>query len=270
MPRWIERHGLTLRLSEAPRDDARHQVVRLSLVERRGLTGAWFNVREARAEAATDPDSPRTLAGGRALSWRWLRRGEADRLLDQRLRTLQALGYAVVDAAVADRGRWDWLYDLVRRGLRPTSAEATTSAPGQALRDALEHIGLSSDAIVEGVGTVLGLSPDSLRSPDATIVAGVNPDQLGVLLPFLVEHDDPQIGAIGQRWIGLPGAAFQVPRATVERWLAEDGPMGDQLAARVRSEGMALLGPDALLRLAKTSTRSEVRRAAEHWVSRLG
>ncbi|MEX1366745.1 MAG: hypothetical protein AB1Z98_26705 [Nannocystaceae bacterium] len=41
VPRWTERRGFTLRLAD------RAQVVRLSLVERRGLTGAWFNVREA-------------------------------------------------------------------------------------------------------------------------------------------------------------------------------------------------------------------------------
>jgi hypothetical protein len=281
VPRWIERRGFTLRLPPTAEDEGR-QVVRLSLVERRGLTGSWWNVREARAETAAsafategdDAEQPpkrgseRTLAGGRALSWRWLRQTEAERLLDQRLRTLQALGYTVADAAVTGRGRWDWLYELVRRGLRPGDG-ASEPAPGPALRDALERIGLSPDAIVEGVATVLELAPARLREPDGSTVARVDPEQLGVLLPFLVEHGHPEIREIGERWLACPGAAFQLPRPAVERWLQQAGRMGDLLAGRVRGEGLALLGPDALLRLSKASTREPVRRAAEHWLARL-
>jgi len=276
VPRWIERRGFTLRLPQAA-EEAR-QVVRLSLVERRGLTGSWWNVTEARAERAAfggdDHETPgnaaeRTLAGGRALSWRWLRQGEAERLLDQRLRTLEALGYTVADAAVTGRGRWDWLYELVRRGLRPAAEGASEPAPGSALRDALERIGLSPDAIVEGVATVLELPPAQLREPDGKTVARVDPEQLGVLLPFLVEHGHPEIREIGERWLRCPGAAFQLPRPIVERWLQQHGRMGDLLAPRVRSEGLALLGPDALLRLSKGSSREVVRRAADHWLARL-
>ncbi|MCA9652990.1 MAG: hypothetical protein H6712_18655 [Myxococcales bacterium] len=276
MPRWIERRGFTLRLADREEAELRHQVVRLSLVERRGLTGAWFNVREARAEPAEagpreDPAAPeRLLAGGRALSWRWLRRVEAERLLDQRLRTLQALGYGMVDATMSGRGRWDWLYELVRRGLRPgPSDEAPELPPGQALRDALQRLGLSASAVTEGVATVLGVSAQQLREPDAPTVARVDPEQLGVLLPFLVEHEDPEIRRIGERWIDCPGAAFQLPPAAVERWLAEAGRMGDLLAPRVRDQGLALLGPDALLRLSRSSSRPPVRRAAAQWLARL-
>ncbi len=274
MPRWIERRGFTLRLREGQPDarpDARHQVVRLSLVERRGLTGRWFNVREARAESnspdAEDQASLRLEAGGRTLGWRWLRQREAERLLDQRLRTLEALGYAVTDAAVASRGRWDWLYDLVRRGLAP--AREQTSPRHQALHDALQSLGLSPDAIVEGVAAVLKLSPEQLRHPDGRVVAAVDREQLGVLLPFLVEHQTEQVRQIGERWIHCPGAAFALPRPTVERWLAEAGRVGELLAPRVRDHGLALLGPDALLRLSRSSTRASVRQAAEHWLGRL-
>lgn len=265
MPRWIERRGFTLRHRDA--DRARHQVVRLSLVERRGLTGSWFNVREARAEPTDDERA--LLAGGRALSWRWLRPAEAERLLDQRLRTLEALGYTIADAALTGRGRWDWLYELVRRGLRPSREAADPNPPRDALRDALEGLGLSPEAITEGVAAVLELSPEQLREPDGPTVATVDPDQLGVLLPFLVEHRHPEIREIGERWLACPGAAFQLPRPVVERWLVEAGRMGDQLAPRVRGDGLALLGPDALLRLSKASSRASVRRAAERWLTRL-
>lgn len=270
MPRWTERRGFTLRVSDPAEAEARPQVVRLSLVERRGLTGSWFNVREARAEPAPE-DEARTLAGGRALSWRWLRPVEAERLLDQRLRTLQALGYDVVDAQMQERGRWDWLYDLVRRGLRPAPADdESLPVPGNALRDALSQLGLSPEAITEGVATVLELAPHRLREPDAATVARVDPDELGVLLPFLVEHTEAEIREIGERWMACPGAAFQLPRPLVERWLAERGRMGDLLATRVRADGVALLGPDALLRLSKGSCRPQVCRDAAHWLTRLG
>jgi hypothetical protein len=264
VPRWIERRGFTLRLPPTAEAEARHQVARLSLVERRGLTGSWWNVREARAEAS----STQTLAGGRALSWRWLRQAEAERLLDQRLRTLEALGYTVADAALTGRGRWDWLYELVRRGLAP--GDDTAPTPGPALRDALERLGLSPAAIIEGVATVLELAPGRLREPDGATVARVDPDQLGALLPFLVEHGHPEIREIGERWLACPGAAFQLPRPAVERWLRQPGRMGDILTPRLRTEGLALLGPDALLRLSKASSREPVRRAAEHWLTRLG
>ncbi|MCA9706772.1 MAG: hypothetical protein KDK70_13050 [Myxococcales bacterium] len=263
MPRWIERRGFTLRHPEAA--TAHHQVVRLSLVERRGLTGGWWNVREARAEPTDDPE--RTLAGGRALSWRWLRQAEAERLLDQRLRTLEALGYAIADAAMTGRGRWDWLYDLVRRGLRPPPE--ATERPRDALRDALEGLGLTPDAIAEGVAVVLELPPARLREPDGPTVARVDPEQLGVLLPFLVEHPHAEIRRIGERWLACPGAAFQLPGPVVERSLADEGRMGDLLAPRVQSDGLALLGPDALLRLSKASCRAAVRQAAERWLTRL-
>lgn len=269
MSRWIECRGFTLRLSGAAasrtRHQTRHQVVRLSLVERRGLAGRWFNVREARAEADDGGDPP--LAGGRALSWRWLLRAEADRLLEERLHTLETLGYGVSDAAVSERGQWDWLFELVRRGLRPPDEPAV--ADHTALRDALEALGLSPEAIVEGVAAVLALPPERLRRPDGPTVARTDPDKLGVLLPFLVEHGQPEIREIGERWLRCPGAAFQLPRPTVERWLLEAGRVGDLLAPRVRAEGLALLGPDALLRLSRTSERASVRRDAQPWLARL-
>ncbi|MEX1368470.1 MAG: hypothetical protein AB1Z98_35390, partial [Nannocystaceae bacterium] len=60
-----------------------------------------------------------------------------------------------------------------------------------------------------------------------------------------------------------------LPPASVERWLVDAGRMGDLLAPRVRAHGLALLGPDALLRLSRASSRPGVRRGAEHWLSRL-
>jgi hypothetical protein len=53
------------------------------------------------------------------------------------------------------------------------------------------------------------------------------------------------------------------------RGLQHGGRLGDLLAPRVRGEGLAMLGPDALLRLSKASSRETVRRAADQWLARL-
>src|SRR5690606_23156023 len=147
------------------------------------------------------------VAGGRALSWRPLRRAEAERLLEARLDTLQAMGYGLVGTAVGQRGRWDWLYELVHRRL--THAEspdppAATPDRGDALRDALTRIGLSPDAVIEGVAAVLGLTPDAFAEPHPESVRRVHADELAVVLPFLLRHDHAQIRAIGERWLRCP------------------------------------------------------------------
>jgi hypothetical protein len=278
MPRWIERRGFTLRLP--PGDGApakghvvggtREGLVRLSLVERVGLVRGWLNVREARAEPSDDGASFRALSDGRALSWRWLRQAEADRLLDARLGTLQAMGYAVVDSGASVRGRWDWLYDLVHKRLAQAQTPADEVRSGSALEDALSRIGLSPDAIVEGLAAVLGLSPHGFSHPDARIIHRTDPAELGILLPFLVNHQHPEVRAIGQRWLGCPSAAYQLPPSVLQHWLEADPRVAGFVGPRLRAEGLALLGPDTLVRLRRTGCTPEIRDAARRWVQRLG
>lgn len=281
MPRWIERRGFTLRLppAETPAtqgqgQSGREALVRLSLVERIGLVRGWFNVREARAEPDADTGQLQALSDGRALSWRWLRHKEAHALLEARLGTLEAMGYSVLDTDVTMRGRWDWLYDLVHRRLRGASDEgsraaAVQAAPADALRDALTRIGLSPDAVIEGVASVLGLSPHGFAEPDARIIHRTDPEQLGVLLPFLVHHDHPEIRAIGERWLLAPSAAYQIPQQQLQRWLESDDRIAVLLAPRLRPEGLAMLGPEAMVRLSRTGRTDAVREAARVWAGRL-
>lgn len=274
MPRWIERRGFTLRLppqSSSMSSEGREGLVRLSLVERMGLVRGWFNVREARAEP--HGDGVRALSDGRALSWRWLRPGEADHLLQARLSTLEAMGYSVVDTGVSMRGRWDWLYDLVHKRLaqsEQTAVEEQEHENGGALRDALTRIGLSPDAVVEGVAAVLGLSPSAFSEPDPRVIHRTDPAELGILLPFLVHHEDPQVRAIGQRWLGCPSAAYQLPVHLLRQWLETDDRVAELLGPRLRPEGLALLGPEALVRLSRTGRSAQVRQAARLWAQRLG
>jgi hypothetical protein len=272
VPRWIERRGFTLQTPTQQSASERDKYVRLSLMERVGFVSGWFNVREARAEPDEHGDNLKVAAGGRALSWRWLRQPEAQRLLDERLGTLEAMGYTLIDSAMATRGRWDWLYDLVHRRLARPDADATRddaeSSPTDALRDALSRLGLSPDSVIEGVASVLGLTPHALEEPEARTVRRTDPEQLAVLLPFLVRHDQAQIRRIGERWLRCPPVAYQLPQRALVHWLETDDEISAIVAPRLRAEGLAMLGPDALLRLSRTG-HPRVKDAAKTWSHRL-
>lgn len=265
MPRWIERRGFTL----CPPEQTGHYV-RLSLMERVGLVGGLFNVREARAKQESVEDAPTLLSAGRALSWRWLREPEATRLLDERLGTLQAMGYTILGSEMGTRGRWDWLYDLVHRRLAEPDPDAHRSrSPSDALRDALSTLGLGPDEVLEGLASVLGISVDALRQPSARVARETNPEQVAVLLPFLIHHDRPEVRAVGERWFACPRVLYQLPPETIARWLESDAELARTLAPRLEHEGPALLGPQRLLRLSKTG-QPTAREAAQRWASRMG
>lgn len=265
MPRWIERRGFTL----CPSEQEGHYV-RLSLMERVGFVGGLFNVREARARQAGEEDAPQLLSSGRGLSWRWLREPEAQRLLDERLGTLQAMGYTILGSEMGTRGRWDWLYDLVHRRLAEPQAQGERSrSPGDALRDALCTLGLSPDEVLEGLASVLGITVEALKDPGAVTVRTADPDQIAVLLPFLIHHERPEIRSIGERWFACPRVLYQLAPDTLAGWLESDGVLDRTLAPRLEHEGPALLGPQRLLRLSKTG-QPNARQAAQRWTSRMG
>lgn len=267
MPRWIERRGFTL--APPPSRDT-HDLVRVSLMERAGLVAGWFNVREARARMRPDNDTPELLSDGRALSWRWLRETQAQQLIDERLGTLQAMGYTVVGSQMGARGRWDWLYDLVHRRLAAPEAHSEGSRPNptDALRDALSSLGLSPDAVLEGVAAVLGLTVTTLLEPESRTARKADPEQVAVLLPFLVHHERPEVREVGERWLACPAVTYQLPVHVIVQWLEGDPAIATLLAPRIETEGPALLGPRVLLQLSRTGDAS-VREAARRWSGRL-
>ena len=275
MPRWVERRGYTLQVPTGdPAGDPSGppRFVRLSLMERVGLVRGLFNVREARAEPGPEGDEVRLLAAGRALSWRWLGAGEAERLLDERLGTLRTMGYRLLDSEIVSRGRWDWLYELVHHRLQRAQADegpAGTASAGEALREALTRLGLSPDAVIEGVAAVLRISPHALAEPDSDTVRGGDPEELAVLLPFLVHHERLEVRSIGERWLRCAPLPYQLPARTVVTWLESDDRIAACLGPRLEAEGLAMLGPDAMARLARTG-RPAVREAAQRWAARLG
>lgn len=168
------------------------------------------------------------------------------------------------------RQRWDWLRDLVARQ-RTQLALPERGSPSRrdALRDALERLGLDDHDLLDGVATVLGLDVATLRAPGPQALAAVFADDLALVLPLLLEHRSPSIRAVGRAWFGVPEAIYTVPSDQAERWLLDSIAAGDLLAERVGAEGLAWLGPESLRRLATTAASPLARHAAQAWCERL-
>jgi hypothetical protein len=282
MARWSESRGYTLILTH-PRGPDRY--ARVALVRKRTLFGPAYNVREARAEdARRSRREPEALGLGRMLSWRWLGEREAEELLSARLRTLETLGYEVFGGEQSEaRGPWDWLRELVDRQLHrgPPGAEAETedradphaaeakAGASDALRESLERLGLEPDAVLEGLSTILELDIDTLRHPTPELLADLEPELLAMLLPVWLEHDSEDLRAIGRRWLALPNTPYELDLDLLERWASGEGRLAEALAERLEHEGLAMLGPEALGRLAHTAANARVKQIAERWRERL-
>jgi hypothetical protein len=279
MARWSETRGYTLILTHARGPD---RYARVALVRKRTVFGPAFNVREARAEdTSRSGREPEALGLGRMLSWRWLAEREAQELLAARLRTLEALGYAVVDRPDAGRGPWDWLRELVDRQLSrgASSAEGSDARAGRSaidlnggaasLREAIERLGLAPEAVLEGIAAILNLRPEQLREPSDETLRALEPELLAMLLPVWLEHEAEPLREVGRRWLALPNALYELDLILVERWASAAGPLADAIAPRLEREGLALLGPEALSRLAHTAKHPGIRARTETWRERL-
>lgn len=275
MASWSESRGYTLVLTHTRGPD---RYARVALVAKRTLFGQAFNVREARAEDATRSGrEPEALGLGRMLSWRWLGEGEADALLSARLRTLEALGYSVLGNEGSElRGPWDWLRDLVARQLerRDTADPTSDSQPeGHAavasLRESLERLGLEPSALIEGIATIIEINEQQLREPTAATLRELEPELLAMLLPVWIEHESEQLREIGERWLALPATPYELDASLLERWAGAAGPLALALAPRLEREGLALLGPEGLARLARTAKQPRNKSAAIRWRDRL-
>jgi hypothetical protein len=282
MASWTEGRGYTLILTH-PRGPDRY--ARVALVHKRTLFGLAFNVREARAEdAERSGREPGALGLGRMLSWRWLGEREADELLAARLRTLETLGYTVLGADTIKRGPWDWLRDLVNRQLhRPERVPGGAENDGEVaaapehdsqqaasnLRDSLARLGLEPHAVIEGLSTILEIEPDKLREPTPELLAGLEPELLALLLPVFIEHDSEALREVGRRWLALAATPYEIDAAVLERWAASEGALALALAPRLEREGLALLGPEGLSRLAHGAAQGRVKGIAARWHARL-
>lgn len=283
MARWTETRGYTLILRQPQGPD---QYARVALVRKRTLLGSAFNVREARAEDldGQGDEDPEALGGlGRLLSWRWLGESEAGELLGARLRTLEAIGYEVLTERGQTRGPWDWLRDLVQRQLaRPGHSDDpharqwnephTTRTPqgaASALREALERLGLPSAMLLEGIATIVDMDVAELRSPTSASMAKIDLELLAMLLPFWLEHEAHELQVVGRRWLALPNVIYEFERELIESWLVQDGAIAKALAGRLDREGLALLGPEGIGRVAHRAREAEVREAVERWRARL-
>ncbi len=280
MARWSETRGYTLVLTHARGPD---RYARVALVRKRTLFGPAFNVREARAEDATRSGrEPEALGLGRMLSWRWLGEREAQELLAARLRTLEALGYSVLDQAADEgRGPWDWLRELVARQLSkpaPSPDGEPDSEPPEpldahgaaaSLAEALERLGLEPEAVLEGIATILEIDPQELREPTPATLRELEPELLAMLLPVWLGHESPQLREVGQRWLDLRASLYEVDVAVLERWVSGEGRLAAAIAPRLEREGLALLGPEGLARLAHKAADPRIKAIAEAWRERL-
>lgn len=280
MARWSESRGYTLILTHARGPD---RYARVALVRKRTLFGPAFNVREARAEDATRSGrEPEALGLGRMLSWRWLGEREARELLAARLRTLEALGYSVMDQEPSEeRGPWDWLRELVHRQLNKPAAsdeppehhdgEEALDAHGAAasLREALDRLGLEPEAVLEGISSILEIDLVALSDPNTTTLRALEPELLAMLLPVWLEHESEQLRGVGQRWLAIPATLYEIDKAVLERWASGEGRLAEAIAARLDREGLALLGPEGLARLAHKARDPRVKSIAERWRERL-
>jgi hypothetical protein len=166
---------------------------------------------------------------------------------------------------MATRGRWDWLRELVQRQ-RP-GLPSTAGGRRDALRDALARLGLAPDALIDGVAAALGIAPIELCTPTPATVGRVDGEDLGVLLPLLLDHPFEELRTIGARWLDEPAVLYHVPADAGESWLSMSPALAERLTHRLADEGLAWLGPDALHRLVTHGCTPAVRDAASRWVS---
>lgn len=283
MSRWSESRGYTLILTHARGPD---RYARVALVRKRTLFGPAFNVREARAEdASRSGHEPEALGLGRMLSWRWLGEREAQELLAARLRTLEALGYAVLDQEPSEhRGPWDWLRELVHRQLnKPAVGQPDTDGGNErppvepldphgaaaSVREALERLGLEPQVVLEGIATILEIELEKLRDPTPETLRALEPELLAMLLPVWVEHESEQLREVGRRWLALRATLYEIDVAVLERWASGEGRLAEAIAPRLEREGLALLGPEALARLGHKAGNPRIKAIAERWRDRL-
>ena len=276
--------------------------VRLTLVERRGLLGAWFNVREARAErAAGEKGLPSALGEGRLLSWRPLPKREAEGLLTERTRTLERIGYTVIHSSESEREPWAWLQDLVHRQLRRDEEAEGAPAPSDPQREEIAEAIAHADeqlrarsrepqaqasepepetisppdpaeeaaVMLEGLASMVGLEPRAFAEPTIEELGTVDLDALAPLLDQLVENPRPELRKVAANWLELPALVYELDPAMIERWLEEGRAAARLIAARLPAEGLALCGESSLRRLHQRSRSPRIRQFAGQWVSRL-
>lgn len=168
------------------------------------------------------------------------------------------------------RQRWDWLRELLARGRAQLAIpERTSRGRREALRDAFERLGLDDRSLIEGVATVLGLSVATLTAPGPQALAATTADDLALVLPLLLEHRSPAIRNVAHAWFAMPEAIYAVASDQAERWLVDSAAVGDVLAPRLETEGLAWIGPEGLRRVAATAASPRAREAAGNWCMRL-
>ena len=160
-------------------------------------------------------------------------------------------------AGSGEAGDWAWIGAMLDERRRP-----------EALRHALRELGFSRKALLEGLASQLGLTATQLREPDRAAVKVCRRDRLGSLIPELVSHPDAAPGRGGAR-VGErpPACSTSSTRKSSNAGCAKTRHSPRVLEPRLQREGLALVGVDALRRLARTAP-SSTRRVAADWIAR--
>jgi len=167
------------------------------------------------------------------------------------------------------RARWDWLADLVAREAIALTHDANDAPRRPALRDAISGLGWRAELLIDGLAEALQIAPHALRRPEPTVVLQTEPARLAAVLSALLDHADPRLLAVAERWLDCREVAYQLPPSTLARWLQSRRAVAERLRDRLPREGLALLGPDRLRRLAEDALDPATRKAAQQWVQRL-
>jgi hypothetical protein len=155
------------------------------------------------------------------------------------------------------RQEWAWLGALL-----------DTSSQPSALRHALRELGFSRRVLLGGLASQLDLSAEAFWRAKPESFLRCQKGRLGTLVPELIQHPDAQLAELGQRWLANPDVVYEIDPRIVEAWLSRDTELARALEPMLEREGLALLGPQALRRLAREAPPSTRLLAAE-WVARL-
>jgi hypothetical protein len=155
------------------------------------------------------------------------------------------------------RDGWTWLGRLLDRPDRPAAIE-----------HAICRLGFSTGELLDGLSDQLALARRELENADPAGLARCRRWRLGATVPAMLRHRDPRLSGLAHRILVRGRTVYELEPESLERLLVEHAEIAEQLAPRLAREGLALLGPSALRRLASAAP-ARIAAPVGAWVARL-